>query len=170
MWLTDYLIATSLQQGYQAQMDAQAQAQGQAQAAAAGAPGAPLTPEVKQAIADEIRRQIALENAEQQGVSQNAPPDAASSGIERMLNDNTAHIFVVGNALTVGSNVGECGVTEGDVLRLSGVPQPNSTSATLLVLSSKGSDCSRGATVSVAFNDLQDMQNHMRETIDQGLE
>src|SRR6202040_3841045 len=32
-----------------------------------------------------------------------------------------------------------------------------------------GTECRRGATVSVAFADLQEMQNHMRETIDQGM-
>jgi hypothetical protein len=38
------------------------------------------------------------------------------------------------------------------------------------VLASKGgAECRKGAQVSVAFPDLQNMQNHMRETIDQGL-
>ena len=30
-------------------------------------------------------------------------------------------------------------------------------------------ECHKGATVSVALTDLQDMQNHMRETIDAGM-
>jgi hypothetical protein len=40
----------------------------------------------------------------------------------------------------------------------------------LAVLASKGNDCSRGSVVSVSVADLQDMQNHMRETIDEGFE
>ena len=41
----------------------------------------------------------------------------------------------------------------------------------LVVLSSKGGqECQKQATVSVALADLQEMQNHMRETIDQGLQ
>jgi len=72
LWLTDYLMASSLQQAYQNQA---ANA-----AAAAESAAAPLTPEVKQAIADEIRRQIALENMEQTAVAQNSTPDAGSSG------------------------------------------------------------------------------------------
>jgi hypothetical protein len=38
-----------------------------------------------------------------------------------------------------------------------------------MVLASKGQDCQRGATVVVGVADLQDMQNHMRETLDLGL-
>jgi hypothetical protein len=39
----------------------------------------------------------------------------------------------------------------------------------VVVLASKGQDCRRGSVVSVQLQDLQEMQNHMRETIDQGL-
>jgi hypothetical protein len=39
------------------------------------------------------------------------------------------------------------------------------------VLSSKSSqECARTSTVTVALDDLQEMQNHMRETIDRGME
>jgi len=33
-----------------------------------------------------------------------------------------------------------------------------------------GKECVKSDNVTVAFSDLQDMQNHMRETIDQGME
>ena len=40
-----------------------------------------------------------------------------------------------------------------------------------MVLASKGGqECAKQDTVSVAVSDLQEMQNHMRETIDQGLQ
>jgi hypothetical protein len=39
----------------------------------------------------------------------------------------------------------------------------------MVVLASKGPDCQRGASVQVGIADLQEMQNHLRETIDQGL-
>jgi hypothetical protein len=39
------------------------------------------------------------------------------------------------------------------------------------VLASKGGvECHKGAQVTVAFDDLQEMQNHMRETLDTGLQ
>jgi hypothetical protein len=171
LWLTDYLVAQSLQAAYAEQAAAaSAAAQAAAQQAYAAAPPAPLTPDVKQQIADEVRRQIALENAERQNTAPNTMPDPASSGIARMMSDNTTHVFVAATPLNLVSAGGECGITEGDVLQLSpGAAAPNATTANAVVLASKGQDCAKGATVTVAFTDLQDMQNHMRETIDQGM-
>ena len=38
-----------------------------------------------------------------------------------------------------------------------------------MLASKGGKECAKGDTVSVTMADLQDMQNHMRETIDQGM-
>ena len=47
----------------------------------------------------------------------------------------------------------------------------DATTANLVVLSSKGgTECPKSSTVTVQLTDLQEMQNHMRETIDQGLQ
>ncbi len=163
LWLTDYMISTSLAAAYQAQADANAQAQ-------ALANPAPLTPQVKDLISAEVQRQIALENAEA-ATAKTGEADPASSGIQRMLTDNIQHVFVVGKDLDVVDAVGtECAVSEGDALQLTGQTAPNADAATLAVLASKGGkECPRGDTVSVTLADLQDMQNHMRETIDQGM-
>jgi len=160
LWLTDYLVAQTLQAAYAAQA---AQA-----AAAAQANFTPMGPDVKQQIADEVHRQIALENAEA-GAGAQVAPDPGSSGIARMLSDNTAHVFVVSAPLNVQSNAGDCAVTEGDVLRLFPGTPASAPSANLMVLATKGQDCQKGATVTVGVADLQDMQNHMRETLDLGL-
>jgi hypothetical protein len=160
LWLTDYMMAQTLQAAYMQQAAALANAQ-------AVAAQAPLTPDVKQAIADEVRRQIALENAE--AAAGQAPPDPGSSGIARMLSDNMPHVFVVSAPLYLSSPAGECSVTEGDVLQLNPGTPPNVPAANLFVLASKGRDCRKGSLVTVGVADLQDMQNHMRETIDQGL-
>ena len=167
-WLADYLISTSLAASYEAQ--AQANAAAAAQAASGLQPGAAaLTPAVKDQIAAEVQRQIALENAEA-GTPQ-AEPDPASSGLQRMLSDHVPHIFLAGHDLDVTDASGaECAVSEGDALRLDGSPAPDATAATLIVLSSKGGvECHAGSPVTVQFADLQDMQNHMREIIDQGM-
>jgi hypothetical protein len=160
LWLTDYLIATSLQSAYQAQ----------AQAAALSNP-APLSPEVKDLIADEVRQQIALENNEAQITAKGGEPDAASSSIQRLLTDGKPHVFVAGHDLDVVDAGGtECALSEGDAVQLSGQTTPDAQSATLAVLASKGGkECPRGDTVSVALTDLQDMQNSMRENIDAGM-
>src|ERR1022692_3748278 len=161
LWLTDYIIANSLQAAYQAN----------AQAAALSNP-APLTPETKQLIADEVRQQVALENSESKTAGQGAEPDAASSSIQRALTDGKPHVFVAGHDLDVVDAGGtECALSEGDALQLTGQTAPDAQAATLAVLASKGGkECSKGDTVSVALQDLQDMQNHMRETIDQGMQ
>ena len=121
-------------------------------------------------ISAEVQRQIALENQESQA-AQTAVPDAASSSIQRMLTDNMKHVFLVGHELDVANSSGnECAVSQGDALQLVGPPPPDSQTASLLVLSSKGGiECRRGDTVSVQIADLQEMQNHMRETIDSGM-
>jgi len=164
-WLTDYMIAMSLQDAYNQQMQANAAAAAQANAGyplpADGAQPA-LTPEVKQAIADEVHRQLDQERIESQA---GAAPQAAPA----FLADNSTHVFVVGNPLDVQSMSGECGLTEGDVLQMTAPPPGNSATADLAVLASKGQDCAKGTLVTVAIADLQDMQNQMRETLDQGL-
>ena len=166
LWLTDYLIANSLQAAYAAQQQSQADAAAAAQANAAVA----LTPQTKDLIAAEVQRQIALENSEAQAAAQNAAPDP-NDGIQRMMSDNIPHIFVVGQDIDVVDASGvECALGQGDALQLVGRPGPNETSATLLVLGSKGGlECKASSTVSVSVADLQDMQNHMRETIAQGM-
>ena len=162
-WLTDYMIAASLQDAYQQQ---QAAAAAQANAAAYPPPPAggqaALTPDVKQAIADEVHRQLDQERVESQA-------GAPAQGGPQFLADNSSHVFVVGTALAVQSQGGECGLTEGDVLQMTAPPPANSATADLAVLASKGQDCRKGSLVSVAIPDLQEMQNHMRETLDQGL-
>jgi hypothetical protein len=171
VWLADYLLSQSLEANYAAQQAA-AQGGGAPPPQQAMAPdAAPLTPEVKAMIADEVKRQLALENAEAQQTAQKQEIDPASSGIARMLSDNQPHVFVAGASLDViDANGTECAVTEGDALQLAGAPAAEATAADLMVLSSKGGqECHKGAKVSVAIADLQDMQNHMRETIDAGL-
>jgi hypothetical protein len=162
-WLTDYLIAQSLQDAYAAQAD----------------PGPPppagppiMTPEIKAMIAAEVQRQVALENAEAQANAGGQDIDPAGSSIARMLSDNQPHVFVVGSDLDlVGTDGVECPVSQGDVLQIASAPPQDATTATAVVLSSKSwrKECRISGGVTVAFADLQDMQNHMREKIDAGM-
>ena len=127
---------------------------------------------MKQLIADEVREQISLENTEAQASGSNAEPDAASSSIQRLLTDGRPHVFVAGASLDVTDAGGnECALSEGDALQLRGQVAPDAQAANLAVLASKGGrECPKGDVVAVALQDLQDMQNHMRETIDAGLQ
>jgi hypothetical protein len=163
LWLTDYMISTSLAAAYQAQVESQ-------QAAALSNPS-PLSPEVKQEIADEVQRQVALENSEA-SAGKSGEPDPVSSSIQRMLTDGVRHVFVAGSDLDlVDAGGNECAISQGDALQLTAQNDPNAASVNLTVLASKGGkECPKGDTVAVGLQDLQDMQNHMRETVDQGLQ
>jgi hypothetical protein len=148
-WLTDYLLATSLQEAYQ-------------DAAATGAPvyrRVGLTPPVKQSVALEVRRLIAQERSEAAGaVAVNAP----------LFLDGRSHTFVANASLTVDAGGQACTIAQGDVLQL-GAASVDGTDATVQVLASQPQDCQAGSLVAVTVDQLQDMQNHMRELIDQGL-
>ena len=162
LWLTDYIISQQLAAAYAANAAVQAQAPGYVA----------LTPDVKNLIAAEVQRQMALENQEATTVAANNEPDPSNSGIGRMLSDGVQHIFVAGKDLDlVDSNGTECAVSESDAMQLTGPPAADATAANLVMLTSKGgNECRKGAIVAVNFADLQDMQNAMRETVDQGLQ
>jgi hypothetical protein len=167
LWLTDYLISNSLATAYEANAADQAQAE-----AAGTAPMAPLTPETKQMVANEVQGEIAMENSEAQENTGGTDIQAASSSIARVLSDGRTHVFVPGKELDLVDSTGlECAISDGDVLQLTAPPDPDATSATLIVLASKGGiECRNQSMVSVSLADLQDMFNYMRETLDQGLQ
>jgi hypothetical protein len=171
-WLTDYIISQDLQAAYAAR-EAAAEAAGDAIVAS----GQPLlAPDVKQQIADEVRAQLALENQEAGQNAQNQDVDPGSSGIARLVSDvqnGHPHVFVAGGSLDVvdASSGAECAISDGDAVQLSTAPAADATTANVVVLASKGGkECARASTVTVQLADLQEMQNHMRETIDQGLQ
>ncbi len=162
-WLTDYMFAATFQEAYQERMAAAA-----AQASYAYDSQAVLTPAVKDAISQEVQRQLQAERSE----AQYSGAATSSNGLPPGLNDGNSHVFVVARAMDVSSAAvgGECALTEGDVVQL-GVDAPrDADSAGVVVLASKGPDCRRGTIVSVQWPDLIEMQNHMRETLDRGLE
>jgi len=163
-WLTDYMISQSLQEEYAAE-----QASGSLPSMAGVTP---MSPEVKAQVAAEVQRQLALESQESQLSAQQQDIDPASSGIARVLSDGQPHVLVAGREVDVTDLAGqECAITEGDVIQLAGAPGPNDTTANMMVLASKrGQDCQRRDVVSVPLDELQEMYNHMRETLDQGLQ
>jgi hypothetical protein len=130
-WLTDDLIAAELQSAYAARQEAYADA-ATASYGGGSAPSAPasttvtLSPEVKEAIADEVKAEMAAQQAQ---ASQNAGSDAQAAPAPASAPANTPatndeevppaldparRTFVVD--LTVTANGQECGLTAGDVL------------------------------------------------------
>jgi len=186
-WLTDYLISANLQAAYAAQAEANAAAADSAlnaeasndQVASNGgqssAPSQPvgLSPEVKQAIADEVKAQIAEAQAEsaKSGSSSGggAQPAAAASDQAPPALNPARRIFVVVDELDVTADGQECALTQGDVItRLTDTPDGDQK-VNVSVTSSKKGDCAAGKSVLVAVDDLQEMHNHFQEQLDAGM-
>ncbi len=188
-WLTDYLISANLQAAYAAQAAANASAAGDAANApppddqvasngqAASAPSGPvaLSPEVKQAIADEVKAQLAASQAQaaaaqggSSGGAQAAPAAAASDQVPPAL-DPARRIFIVASELDVVADGQECALTQGDVItRLTDTPDADQK-VSVSVGSAKKGDCAAGKTVLVSVDDLQEMHNQFAEQLDNGM-
>jgi hypothetical protein len=183
-WLTDYLIAANLQAAYAARADANADAmavdaQASSDAGADGGGAAPaasngvaLTPEVKEAIAQEVKAQLAAQQAQ---AGQNAGGQTASAAPAPTSDqpppalDPAQRTFVVDSDVTVVANGQECGLTAGDVItRLTDTPDSDNT-VNASVAASKKADCASGQTVAVKVDDLQEMYNHFQETLTNGM-
>jgi hypothetical protein len=152
-WLTDYMIAATLEMAYQDRMNANLAMQAGYDA---GQPG--ITPEVRQLVADEVSRQLRQEQAEAQG-------GGAMAGANPFAGP---HVFVASSTVDAIDGNQSCVISEGDVLELRGTPSPDAEAASVIVRASSGG-CRRGATVMVSLQELAEMQNRMRETIDRGL-
>jgi hypothetical protein len=155
-WLTDYMMAATLEQAYQDRMAANP-----SMSAGFVSQGEPaITDNVRQQIADEISRQLRQEQSEAQsgGAAMNVNP----------FSGDTPHVFVADTSVDAVAGDQACALTEGDVVGLRGAPPLDATTANVEVLASKGG-CPKGALVTVALQDLAEMQNHMRELVDRGL-
>jgi len=181
-WLTDFVLATSLINSYNAHhpasaATASAPAAPQAGAESAAAPPPPVntapivSPEVKGLVAGQVGRQVQQEAAEAKANAAGKPLSASAGSVTDELNRNDRHVFVVASDLDLVDPSGRrCMISEGDVIEVVSAADPQASSAQAVVLASKGGvECARAARVDVALTDLQEMQNHMRETIDQGM-
>jgi hypothetical protein len=130
---------------------------------ATGTTSPAMSKEVKDAVANEIKLELAAGQ-------KTTDPSASNSGtLDSLLADGQPHVFVASTGLTVTSSGTDCGLTEGDVLALNSPPAAESTAADLRVLASKQSDCPKGGVVSVELTDLQEMHNHLLSNIDKGM-
>lgn len=176
LWLTDYLVAQSLQAAYAV---AAANAQAQQQMASQAPEGAaPMSAEMKQAIAEEVKAQLAAERdtaeaADQQARSSGPRPTNSQQQEEKVPDalDPRQRTFLVFSAMDEPTSTGgECTITAGDVLtRIDDGPDDNQN-VKAMVSSSKNKDCRPGTQVRIAVQDLQEMHNRFREQIDQGLQ
>jgi len=189
-WLTDYLIAANLQAAYDARAAAsaaaangngggdngggdqqQSQPSGNDNSASNSGP-VTLTPEVKEAIAEEVKAQLAAQQTAAQQASsstQSSGPATATAEEVPAALDPTRHTFIVSSDLTVSSDGQECQLTAGDVIKRTSVTPDEDRKVTATVSASKKSDCAVGQEVAIGVDDLEEMHNKFEEQLDNGM-
>jgi hypothetical protein len=158
-WLTDFLIAATLEGAYLAQ-NTGSTALPPANMASAG-----MSPEVKDAIAQEVGRQMERAKTEQAYAQGGAPPSAPPP----IFAADGPRIFLVSTGVLAYSGNQECPLTEGNVLKLVHTPAPGAEWADVQVLATRGSSCPVGSYVSIRTTDLQEMENSLEASMEQGL-
>lgn len=158
-WLTDYMLAQTMQAAYQDPEDGNDPPQ-----ALYADIDSPISAETRQVMAQEIRYQLEQEKE----TALNASQQSGCGELPAVLSD-PQYLFVVSSGLIVTTNGQGCGLTPGDILQLTGTPPEGAQTATLHVVSSKRLDCPANSIVTVSLGDLQGMYNNMREQIDAGL-
>lgn len=184
-WLTDYLISANLQAAYEARAAAraaaangddgggdqqQSQPSGNDNSASNSAP-VTLTPEVKEAIAEEVKAQLAAQQKEAQQASAGSQQSSATTTSQEVpaALDPARHTFIVASDLTVSSNGQECQLTAGDVIKRTSDTPDDDRKVTATVSASKKSDCAAGQEIAVGVDDLQEMHNKFEEQLDNGM-
>jgi hypothetical protein len=133
---------------------------------------------VKQQIADEVRAQIAAQQAAAAhpepaaAVSSTAPAGGAQNGPDEVpaALDPAHRTFIVSVVLSETTADGtECSLSPGDVLTRIQDTADADQNVKVLVASSQKNDCASGTQVAVAVNDLQDMHNDFQAKISEGL-
>jgi hypothetical protein len=181
-WLTDYLIAANLQAAYEARaasraaaansdaVEDQAQSQPADDNSAANFGQVTLTPEVKEAIAEEVRAQLAAQQAAAQPSSEDKENSGSSASEEiPAALDPARHTFIVSSDLTVSSDGQECQLTAGDVIKRTSDTPDEDRKVTATVSASKKSNCAVGREIVIGVDDLQEMHNKFEEQLDNGM-
>ena len=180
-WLTDYMLGETLAAAYDIHREhMEAQADDMEAIADATSPDSmedgsdklradattPITPELKNQIAEEVKQQIKYDNVSANSANQESSFDE----LPAVLGD-AGHLFIVSSSLDVSTaDQQECGLQPGDILRMVSAPANNAPIVELRVASSKRLDCPAGVTVGVALQDLQEMQNAFRSNVESGLQ
>jgi hypothetical protein len=132
-----------------------------------GNQNAGLRAETKDAIAGEVKANLASEQAD--ATTPRSPNPASSNEVPAAL-DPKQRTFIVSTALTGDATDGsQCSLSAGDILtRVTDQPDTNQK-VTALVTSSQKGDCASGSMLAVSIQDLQDMHNAFVERMDAGL-
>jgi hypothetical protein len=176
-WLTDYMVAATLQAAAVAAAESGRNQSGDPRFVLASArfsdeadDSSPvLSPEVKQLIAEDVKAQLAADKAA--AAAQEKGEAGAGVGGEEIPPslDPKRRIFIASASIDPALGDDTCALTAGDVIkRTEDNPDANNTVA-VEVLASKKDDCAIGSTPRVATSDLEEMHDQFRQQIEDGL-
>jgi hypothetical protein len=163
-WLTDFVLAASLQSAYQNQVAA---ANGMPLPAQMmldpSYPQSAVSPELKQALAAQVQLEIAAEQAAaaQPLMGDNAPPAAL---------DPNLRLFVVASNMEIMTFEGQtCALTPGDIIIRNDTTIQDGNTVGVSVMSSKPGECPANSTTLLEIASLEEMHNQFREQLSAGL-
>lgn len=153
LWLTDYMLAANFRDAYQSGLDAGARME--------AANAAPMDDNVKQLVSDEVQRQLQWERG---------LPQTQNTELVSPLADQRTHTLIANTSLNAEAGGQECVITEGDVVQYDDAQQAHGPNADVRMLWSKPDDCPSGTVATLPIEQVQEMSNHMVETLNQGLQ
>jgi hypothetical protein len=135
----------------------------------AGAPASgsqpAMTKEIKDALAEEIKGQIAAEKTS----AANKDSAGNDSGPPAAVDPNIRYFMVANEEDLTTSDGTECSLTGGDVIYRTGDKPDDDHMVDATVKASRKDECAVGATVSVSVDDVMDMYNGMRQNMADGM-
>jgi hypothetical protein len=181
LWMTDFMIAASLQAAYEAQATAWLGPNAHdgdmliasLMPFAAPAETAKLSPEVKQALSEEVKATLAAEKAEAAkggsgGNSSGGGQPAESKEAPPAL-DPKFRTFLVSSDSSLVADGDECALSQGDVIQRTTDTPDGDGNVNVKVVASTKSDCAVGKEGPISTDDLQEMYNSFRESLKDGM-
>jgi hypothetical protein len=165
-WLTDYVLSDDLKTAHQNHQEYESAA-GPATPNGAAGEATPVSPEVKDALAQEVQAQMADEQAAAQPGGQAVPanPQALPPVLEPQQ-----RTFVVAQNLDAPLAAATCTLSPGDVLERTGDNLLPGNKVAVTVLSSQPGDCPAQTSTQLDLRALQEMCDRFREQVDTGLQ
>jgi len=173
LWLTDFLLAQNLKRAYESRQgetdDIPPDTPPALTPREGGSQDVKLSPELKLAIAEEVKRQLeaanlAAEEKKKDGANSDAGVNEKTSPL-----DPKQKIFVVSMDVEVTTAAGTCMLTPGDILqRKDDVPE-DGDKLELNVADSKRGDCPVGSSAPVEVGSLLEMNNQFSAQLHTGL-
>lgn len=179
-WVADFMIAASLQAAYEASVEVGwlgPDHEDGLLVASLVAPPAPdaqvkMSPEVKNAISDEVKMTIAAE----QGDAAKAKTSGGGGGAQETKKeappalDPKFRTFIVSSDTSlVAGDDDECALSQGDVIQRTTDTPDNDGNVNVKVVASAKKDCAIGKEGPMSTDDLQEMYNHFREQMKDGM-